>query len=741
MTSAPLQQALEHAGRLLASRPELAMRQARAILDAVPAHPQALLILGAGQRRTGNAGQAAAILRPLAAAQPTAAAVHQEWGLAQAELGDPAGAIESLSHAVRLKPDLAQAWRALGDAHTLAGDAQAADAAYARHIRAGIDDPALMEAAAALCDNDLPLAEHRLRAHLRAHPTDVAALRMLAETGTRLGRYADAERVLEACLRLAPSFSLARYNYALVLHRQGSSQDAVPHLRQLLAADPRDPTALNLLAACLAVTGDTEEAIAAYQSVLQVAPNQPKIWLSYGHVLKTAGRRAETVQAYRTCLQLAPGLGEAWWSLANLKNEPFSDADLAEMRSHLRATDPRDAVEHAADPLGKVMPAANLRDEVEPVAAPLDEVDCITDSPGEVERVPDQREGFEAVADRQGTNGFVADPVGARGRGGDGFGSRAAAEPQGEDGFHLHYALGAALERRGAYPGSFAHYAEGARLRRAQIDYSAERTHAQLQRARALLTPAFFAARAGWGCQDSSPIFVVGLPRSGSTLIEQILASHSQVEGTMELPELTNIARDLRPAAGEDTYPDVLATLDASACAALGRRYLDRTRGYRKLGRAFFIDKMPNNFVHAGLIQLILPRATIIDARRAPMAACFAAFKQHFARGQHFSYDLTELGRYYTDYAALMALVDEVLPGRVHQVSYEAMVEHTEAETRRLLAHCGLAFEPACLRFHENPRAVRTASSEQVRRPIYREGLGQWRHFEAWLAPLKAALF
>ena len=234
---------------------------------------------------------------------------------------------------------------------------------------------------------------------------------------------------------------------------------------------------------------------------------------------------------------------------------------------------------------------------------------------------------------------------------------------------------------------------------------------------------------------------MVGLPRSGSTLIEQILASHSQVEGTMELPELTNIARDLRPAAGEDTYPDVLATLDEAACAALGQRYLDRTRGYRKLGRAFFIDKMPNNFVHAGLIQLILPRATIIDARRAPMAACFAAFKQHFARGQHFSYDLAELGRYYADYAALMAHLDEVLPGRVHQVSYEAMVEDTEAETRRLLAHCGLAFEPACLRFHENPRAVRTASSEQVRRPIYREGLEQWRRFEAMLAPLEAVLF
>ncbi len=788
--SASLQQALDHANQLLATRPDMAVRQAEAILDAVPAHPQALLILGAGHRRTGNIAAAAAILRPLARSQPTAAGVHHEWGLTQTEQGDPAGAIASLRHAVRLKPGLAQAWRALGDAHTLAGDTQAADAAYAQHIRAGAHDPALMQAAAALCDNDLPLAEHRLRAHLRAHPTDVAALRMLAETGTRLGRYADAERVLASCLRLAPGFSLARYNYALVLHRQGSSQDAVPHLRQLLAADPRDPTALNLLAACLAVTGDTDEAIAAYRQVLQVAPNQPKIWLSYGHVLKTAGRRAETVQAYRTCLRLAPGLGEAWWSLANLKNEPFSDTDLAEMRSQLRAVDPRSVVEHVADssdhaepvarPQGEVERVADARGAVERVVGPRGAAEPVSVSPGLVERVADPRGQFgpvsdtweeggpvsnprkgiepvfdargegervavaqdkvERVADPQGAVEPVADPAGAGAQGEGGVGMRPAAGPPDEDGFHLHYALGAALERRGEFTASYAHYAAGARLRRAQVDYSAERTHAQLLRARALFTRAFFAARAGWGCPNPSPIFVVGLPRSGSTLIEQILASHSRVEGTMELPELTNIARDLRPAAGEDTYPDVLATLDRPACAALGQRYLDRTRGYRKLGRAFFVDKMPNNFVHVGLIQLILPRATIIDARRAPMAACFAAFKQHFARGQHFSYDLGELGRYYADYAALMAHVDEVLPGRVHQVSYEAMVEDTEAETRRLLAHCGLAFEPACLRFHENPRAVRTASSEQVRRPIYRDGLEQWRMFEPWLGPLKALL-
>jgi len=252
---------------------------------------------------------------------------------------------------------------------------------------------------------------------------------------------------------------------------------------------------------------------------------------------------------------------------------------------------------------------------------------------------------------------------------------------------------------------------------------------------------AFFADRAGWGCDDEAPIFIVGLPRSGSTLIEQILGSHSQVEGTQELSEMANIARFLgRNSRTDDRYPEMIADLDAGALAGLGRRYLERTRIYRKTSKPIFIDKMPNNFVHAGLIHLILPRARIIDARRHPMATCFSAFKQHFAKGHHYSYDLDELGRYYLDYVALMAHFDAVLPGCIHRVHYEDMVGDTETETRKLLAYCGLEFEPACLRFHENDRPVRTASSEQVRQPIFREGLEHWRNYAPWLGGLEERL-
>jgi tetratricopeptide (TPR) repeat protein len=322
---------------------------------------------------------------------------------------------------------------------------------------------------------------------------------------------------------------------------------------------------------------------------------------------------------------------------------------------------------------------------------------------------------------------------------------RQAARPElsDDDRLHLEFALGKALEDACDYAPSFEHYARGNAVRRAQLHYRAEDTSARVRHIRERYTREFFQAREGSGCPARDPIFIVGLPRAGSTLIEQILASHSQVEGTMELPEITSITRLLRGQAETDSampYHDALAALDGDALRLLGERYLADTRIHRKSGAPLFIDKMPNNFMHLGLIQLILPNAIVIDARRHPLACCFSGFKQHFARGQSFSYSLEDLGAYYRDYVALMAHFDTVLPGRVHRVIYERMVDDTEAEVRRLLGHCGLPFEEGCLRFFENARPVRTASSEQVRRPIYREGMDQWRHYASWLGPLELAL-
>jgi tetratricopeptide (TPR) repeat protein len=563
-------------------------------------------------------------------------------------------AVAAWRRIVASDPSRAQAWRTLADRLDDAGDRSGAAAAYLEHVRHAVHDRALMTAASALHANDIPQAEARLRAHLKQAPTDVVAIRMLAEVAMRLDRTEDAERLLSRCLELAPGFREARHNYAVALHRLNRPAEAVVELDTLLTDAPSDPACRNLKAAVLCRTGDYEAAIAIYESLIAEHAEYAHVWLSYGHALKTAGHTERAVAAYRRCIAIDPAFGEAYWSLANLKTFRFDDEEIARMRDTLARTDL--AHEHR---------------------------------------------------------------------------------------LHFEFALGKALEDRDDYADSFRHYAAGNALRLAEVPYSADDTSARLARVREQYTRGFFAARKNAGCHAPDPIFIVGLPRAGSTLIEQILSSHSQVEGTMELPEIISITRTLRQNAasrGPGAYHDALAQLDAGGLRALGEQYLERTRIHRKLGRALFIDKMPNNFAHIGLIQLVLPNAKIIDARRHPLACCLSGFKQHFARGQNFSYSLDDLGRYYRDYVELMAHFDAVLPGRIHRVFYEDMVDETEREVRRLLDYCGLPFEDACLRFFDNARPVRTASSEQVRQPIYRGGVEQWRHYEAWLDPLKSAL-
>ena len=652
--SGTLDQALAHAARLLQRDPALAVEQLEEILRVAEAHPLALQMLAAARSSQGDAQGALDILIPLAQTQPNWAMLHFDLGLALAGRGRGQEAIDALRRAVTLKPDLPQAWRALGDHLMAAGEQDAADAAYANHVRYSTHDPRLMDAAVALAEDRISQAEALLREHLKQAPTDVAAIRMFAEVASRVGRNEDALNLLARCLELAPSFHAARQNYALVLHRSNQPGLALAEIERLLAIDPNHPGYRNIKAVVLCRTGDYEPAIAIYADLLQRYPGNPKVWMSYGHALKTAGHTDRAIAAYRRSLELQPSFGEVWWSLANLKTFRFSAADLALMSAQLART--------------------GLSDE---------------------------------------------------------------------DRLHLEFAIGKAHEDAAEYASSFEHYAQGNAVRRAQLHYSADDTHARVQHIRQQYSAGFFAARAGMGNPARDPVFIVGLPRSGSTLIEQILSSHSQVEGTMELPEVTSITRMLRAQGDADSampYHQVLAALDADALHELGERYLAHTRIQRKTTAPRFIDKMPNNFMHIGLIHLMLPNATIIDARRHPLACGFSVFKQHFARGQGFSYSLEDIGRYYRDYVALMAHFDDVLPGRIHRVVYEHMVEDTEAEVRRLLDHCGLPFEASCLRFFENARPVRTASSEQVRRPIYREGVDHWQHYAPWLGPLQSAL-
>jgi predicted Zn-dependent protease len=659
MTSAPglvgtVEIALNHTARLLATDPATAAEQATEILRVVPEHPHAMLLLGIARRRMGEVPAAVEVLSALVVKQPNSAVANFELGLALGADHKGDAAVNALRRALELKPEMGDAWRALGDHLTAIGDSQGADEAYARHIKYSTRDPRLMEAGSALVENRIAIAEALLREHLKQFPTDVVAIRMLAEVAARLGRNEDAENLLRRCVELAPSFTPARYNLAQVLYRESKAEEALGEIERLMAADARHPGYRNLQAATLSIIGEYARAIEIYAGVLEEYPKQAKAWMSYGHALKTAGRQEESIRAYRRSIELQPGLGEAYWSLANMKTIRFTPADLDTMRTQL-------------------------------------------------------------------ANGQLTQ----------------------EDRLHFHFAIGKALEDAAAYTESFEHYSSGNSLRRAGVAYNAAETTAYVRRSKELFSREFFAERAGAGFPARDPIFVVGLPRSGSTLLEQILSSHPQVEGTMELPYVIGFARSLGPRksrAETSKYPEVLATLSREELTRFGERYLDQVRIQRKTDAPFFVDKMPNNWSHVALIHLMLPNARIIDARRHPLGCCFSGFKQHFARGQHFTYGLEDIGRYYHDYVELMAHFDAVLPGRVHRVIYEKLIDDFEAEVRRLLDYCGLPFDERCLRFYENERAVRTASSEQVRQPIFRDAVDHWRHYEAWLGPLKDAL-
>ena len=312
------------------------------------------------------------------------------------------------------------------------------------------------------------------------------------------------------------------------------------------------------------------------------------------------------------------------------------------------------------------------------------------------------------------------------------------------DRYHLCVALGKALEDRGEYAESFRCYERGNALKHAEVRYRPAITEHNTRWQIKVCTPELFASRRGWGAPDPDPILIVGLPRSGSTLLEQILASHSRVEGTTELPNIQQLVTRLRgrdPDPEDPRYPPNLAHLSADDFRKLGEQYLAGTRVYRSAGKPFFIDKNPNNFRHLGLVHLMLPNARIIDARREPMGCCFSNLKQLFARGQEFTYSIEDIARYYRAYLELMRHWDQVLPhGRILRIYHDDVVEDLEGNVRRLLEYCGLEFEPQCLAFHETRRSIRTASSEQVRQAIYREGLDQWQHFAPWLGPLRDAL-
>ena len=641
--------------------------------------------------------------------------------------------------------------------------------------------------ASALLATDPATAERQAQAILKAAPNDPRAALILASARRRRGDHGAARSILAPLARAYPRAAHTQYELGLTLAALGEPAPAAAALRSAVASNPALADAWKALGDLLFAQGDAAGAEAAFAEHARAIVTDPALKPAadaifrrdladaeqrlrrhiaarpadsmalrmLGEAVAAQGRLAEAEDILRLCLQADPTYDGARFALAEVLFKRSKGADaLAQIQPLLTAS--------PADPAYRNLAAAALALQSRyPRAIELYE--------GLLAEFPGQAVIWLNYGHALRTTGRLDDTVTAYRRCiaiapglGEAYWSLANLKTvsfspaemkamaveverpdlEAADRLHLHFALGKALEDKARYEPSFHHYAEGARLRHAERPYDAGELTERVARAKALFTPEFFAGRPG-GDPSDDPILIVGLPRSGSTLVEQILASHSQVEGTHELPDIGFIAGDLSlssPGSPVAPYPDGLAALDPARRAALGARYLESASVHRTLGRRYFIDKMPNNFEHVGLIHLILPRAKIIDIRRHPLGSGFAAFKQHFAEGQAFSYDLADIGAYYRDYVDLMRHIDAVLPGRVHRVIYEDLVEDTESEVRRLLDYCRLPFEAGCLKFHENSRAVRTVSSEQVRRPIFRDGLEQWRNYEPWLGPLKAAL-
>ncbi|MFM9852852.1 MAG: tetratricopeptide repeat-containing sulfotransferase family protein, partial [Sphingomonadaceae bacterium] len=628
--------------------------QCERLIEVDPTDRDALYIFAIVRRYQQRHDESLALSNQLIVVDPSYGRAYQERAHCLREMGDAAAALASYQQAVTHNRALVASWRVIADLHTEAGRPQSAEYAEAQVAYLTGHPPELLSVMSFIQEGRYRKAENLCRAFLQKHGHNIAAMRLLAEIGTKFNSYEEAEFLLESCLVLQPDVIDAHFDYVRVLRKRQKAQQALEQATSLRAKDPENPLVEMLYANENLAVGNFDEAMTVYRDQLAKSPNSPGINLTLGHALKTVGQQHEAIEAYQRAYANKPDYGDAYWSLANLKTYRFADQEIAQMRTAESASD---------------------------VAL--------------------------------------------------------------EDRYHLCFAIGKALEDRGDYAGSFDHYERGNRLKREELGYDWRRITAEIQLQIDHCQPALFDANQRSGCVAPDPIFVLGLPRAGSTLIEQILASHSQIEGTMELPNILALAHKLdgrRRVDEEARYPANLTEIGADEFTAFGEAYIRDTRIHRKAGTPFFIDKMPNNFRHIGLIHLILPNAKIIDARRGAMGCCFSGFKQLFAEGQEFTYGLEEIGHYYKDYVALMAHWDQVLPGRVLRVDYADVVSDLETQVRRMLDFCGLAFEDACVNFHQTDRAVRTASSEQVRQPIFTSGLDQWENYSPWLDPLREIL-
>ncbi len=564
-------------------------------------------------------------------------------------------------------------------------------------------------------DRRLDAARSELRRVLKANPSLERAWLAYGDVLVDMEKFADARFAFEQARLLDPQRRRLEEATAALGAADYRASEGI--FREILKLDPTHLGALAGLAAVAIRAGNPRDAERLLEHARRQSAHHPLVQRALGHTLLAAGRLREAEATFRRVQRLEPDNPQNWAALGSVYIRLLRQEEaLAAYEQAARLNPSQVGLRLAIGHLNKTLGRRERCEEAYRECLRLD---------------PTYAEAYWSLADLKNYAFSDAELAAMR---------ELLASQRSTDRAQLEFALGRALEQRERYSEAFSHYAEGNGLRRRTSPFSITRFEEKSRRIAACFNADFFRARAGAGFPDPAPILIVGLPRSGSTLVEQILASHSQVEGTMELHNILALVRELDHLdAAHDGYPERLRERSAEELAAFGRRYIDETRVLRS-DRPRFIDKMPNNFSHVGLIHAILPGASIVDVRRHPMDACFSTYKQYFAEGQSFSYDLEDLGRYYRCYLALMDHWDEVLPGRVLHVQYEQLIRDPEGSIRRLLEHCGLPFESATLRFHENRRSVRTASAEQVRRPLYGSGVGYWKRFARELEPLRASL-
>jgi tetratricopeptide (TPR) repeat protein len=574
-----------------------------------------------------------------------------------------------------------------------------------------------------LVDSDPAAAAERARRVLSAMPDQPDANRLLGAALRRLGDDEGANAAeMAAIMASAEDPDLVRAGDALLADDLPTAESV---LREVLRVRPNDVAAIRMLGEVASRVGILRDAEGLFRQALQLAPGFDFARLHLALALEQQNRSGEALAELDRLGPELAGYDEVLELRASILGRVGGyDEAIAINRERL--------VESPEDPLilmslAYLLHTVGQQDEAIGIYRKVLELD------------PAMAEAWWRLANLK-TFRFTDDDVAAM----EQLLASAAIGPTSR--MHIHFALAKAFEDRDEDERAFAEYQQANAVRAAEVRHDPIDVTNYVDKAERLFTAEFFAERSGVGHPAADPIFIVGLPRAGSTLVEQILASHPLIEGTAELGDLIVLARHLEPderlaAQGVwHRYPNILAELPPEQFERLGQAYLDLTRIQRKTDRPRFTDKMPINWAHVGFIKLILPNAKIVDVRRHPLAGGFSAFKHHFARGQEFSYDLSHIGSYYANYVRLMRHFDEVLPGAVHRVIHERLVADPEGEIRRLLDYVGVRFDEACLRFHESDRPVRTPSSEQVRKPIDSAATEQWRRFAKQLAPLKKAL-